>query len=240
MNENITRDGWGFPRTTWNAIYYAKDRTSNEYKDKLGMLITLYWDPVNTYIKLCWKMSHEDARDLTQEYFTRFIEKDFLRPVEKEKGKFRTYVKRTLKHFMINVVIERSAKKRGGDKTKVSLEGINEGLADNRNEDPAQVFEKEWAKSILHRAMNKMKEHLARKNKEAYIKVFEMYHQNLLQKDLSRRDIAQKLGLTEDDVKNYLTHTRRLLRKIVRDEVCDYVLDPKDVDEEMNHILSIM
>ncbi|MBI4243569.1 MAG: sigma-70 family RNA polymerase sigma factor [Planctomycetes bacterium] len=232
---------WEFPNTMWSIILNAKDKNSKSYNETLGQLITLYWKPVYKYIRLTWKKSNEEAKDLTQEFFREFLERDFLRPVEPSKGRFRTFVKHSLKCFLINMHKKSHTQKSGGKSHPVSVEELPIDPADDSNiTDPVESFDKEWAKTVIVRSIKTLKTKLAEDGKEVYFKVFENYDLNNSE-DLNPTyiNIAEKLGIKDSDVRNYLVHARRELRKILKKEISEYVLDKSEIDNELKFLLSI-
>jgi RNA polymerase sigma-70 factor (ECF subfamily) len=110
-----------FKETLWTAILKAKDKASPGYSEALNYLISTYWKQVYFYIRR--KGSDiETAKDLTQSFFTVFLEKDFLKGVEREKGRFRTFILMTLNRFLSKERDRDRAQKRGGDQVILSLD----------------------------------------------------------------------------------------------------------------------
>ncbi|MBI4244149.1 MAG: sigma-70 family RNA polymerase sigma factor [Planctomycetes bacterium] len=235
-------DRWGFPDTMWGVILNAKRRDSKQYKRLLGELITMYWMPVYKYIRIAWSKSNEEAKDLTQEFFVKFLEKDFLHLVDPEKGRFRTYVKASLNNFVINYAKKATRKKRGGSFIK-SLDSDTmdiESVKSPESSDPVDIFDKEWARTVVTRSVEQLKKILYSQNKENYFAVFSAYYDATEDSSTSsHKEIASQLRIKETDVNNYLNYTRAILKKIIKREVSKYVLEKADVDEEIKYLLSI-
>ncbi|MBI4245183.1 MAG: sigma-70 family RNA polymerase sigma factor [Planctomycetes bacterium] len=237
-NTSIARDNFGFPNTVWGVVIQAKDRNAKECREKLGELISMYWPAVYKYIRNMWNKSNEEAKDLAQEFFTVFLEKDYLKPVSKDKGKFRTYVKTTLKHFLINSQKRQNAQKRGGDAQTVSYSGVqNESVQDERTSEPADFFDREWSRTIITKSIENLRKKLVSENKHEYFEVFDSYYNS--SNKSTYKEISRKLGIKDTDVTNYLSYTKLLLKKLIRKEVCAYVADEVDVEDELKYILSI-
>lgn len=230
-----------FPDTSWKVVLSAKDRDSEKYRENLEKLVSMYWKPVYVYIRLGWVKSNEDAKELTQEYFSVFLERDYLKSVEPDRGKFRTYVKTTLKHFLIDVKRKGQTEKRGGFAKRLSFDQLPVEQRDfESGDDPSEAFDREWAKAVLEAGVIKMKESLVAKNKEKYVEVFEEYYDRKLPERLTRKQIAEKLGITEQNVKDYLIAAKNQLSKAVREEIRNYVTDDTQVEPEIKFIFSIL
>lgn len=234
-----SKEGYlGFPSTAWTAILKAKERSSKEYRDRIGYLITMYWKPVYNYVRAIWKKSEEDATDLTQEFFCYVMEKNSLETVSPDKGRFRTFVKVSLKNFLINQQKMMKAQKRGGNLKSVSLDSIGDLTSPGPGDD--EFFDKEWARTVITRCVKILKKTLVERNKEIYYKVYEMYDINPVEPgSLSYEHAAQKLGIKESDIRNYLFYARKLLKKIIEEEIKSYVLKQAEVPSEMKFLLSL-
>lgn len=232
---------WGFPDTVWALVLKAKDSSAKEYKQCLDQLISMYWKPVYRYIRIAWRKSNEDAKDLTQDFFSHFLEKEYLKPVDPQKGRFRTYVKVALKHFLINMKEKSQAQKRGGDTFTMSFDDVNDDPCRDDNSDPVGLFDKEWARMVISRSIKLLRDRLIDEGKDKYFNVFEMYYICRDSAGASSKygDISTKLKVKETDVRNYLTYSRRVLKDIVRNEIKQYVIDESDIDDELKYLMSI-
>lgn len=90
-----------FRSTAWSNILDARDGDREVRERALEKLVSVYWRPIYWTLRLDWSERPEDARDLTQDYFAAFLEDEMLARVVREKGRFRHYVKATLKNFKI-------------------------------------------------------------------------------------------------------------------------------------------
>ncbi|MBI4245075.1 MAG: sigma-70 family RNA polymerase sigma factor [Planctomycetes bacterium] len=242
-NTSMGGDEHHFPLTTWNVVLNAKDRTSSNYKEKLEYLISAYWKPVYSYIRNVWRMSNEDAKDLTQEFFAQFfVEKNYLQPASPEKGRFRTFLKVSLKHFLIDKKRKLQTKKHGGGTKTVSFEEVGSEHGDKKEFlDPLESFDREWARTILTRSIGILRNKLIEEGKEVYFSVFERYDLDSSGPDQpSYVVLARELGIKDSDVRNYLVYARRLVRKIIRKGILEYVLEESEVEDELKYLLSLL
>src|SRR5256885_9151341 len=99
-----------FPTTQWSQVLAAQDPTQPGYRDRLDALLRVYWKPAYAYIRVAWRKSNEDAKDLTQAFFARLLQNGRIAAVQTEGGRFRSYLKQALRNFLIDA--ERAAEVR--------------------------------------------------------------------------------------------------------------------------------
>ncbi|MBI4242875.1 MAG: sigma-70 family RNA polymerase sigma factor [Planctomycetes bacterium] len=227
-----------FPETIWKIVVHSSDKSKKDYKENLDSLIFMYWKPVYAYIRYKWNKSNDDAKELTQQFFTIFLETDFLSNFNPEKGRFRSYVKASLNYFLTDNKRRESAFKRKGDAAQISISDVCEELFEGTgNTNPADSFDLAWAKTVLSKALSILRKKLEESGKQDYFTAFELFHEGDGVETKSRKEIAEKLKTTESNVKFYLSQSRDLLASILREEVTRSVLDPADVEDEMKYLL---
>src|SRR5258706_6594992 len=102
-----------FATTHWSVVLSAQDKESQQSSEALEKLCAAYWYPLYAFVRRQGRSPH-DAQDLTQEFFARLIEKQFLKAAAQAKGKFRTFLLVALKRFLANQWDRQTAQKRGG------------------------------------------------------------------------------------------------------------------------------
>ena len=149
-----------FETTNWSVILKATVGESSVAREALATLCQVYWPPVYAFIR--WKgHSAADAEDLTQAYFTRFLDKGYLHDFRPEVGRFRTFLRASVSHFLANEWDRERALKRGGGRATLSLdemetvEGHFRAPADRVT--PEVIFEREWAASVLRRCLDRVR-----------------------------------------------------------------------------------
>src|SRR5690349_14042042 len=145
----------GFVTTHWSAVMRA-GQPGSAAQDALGELCQTYWYPLYGFIRHQGRAPHE-AEDLTQEFFARLLEKNYVADARQEKGKFRTFLLTALKRFLANEWDRQHAQKRGGFQTTIA---IDQALAESRFNvelahglQPDLLFERQWAMALLDRVM---------------------------------------------------------------------------------------
>lgn len=253
--ETSTNDSaTAFPSTQWSDVLAAADKTHPECRERLDRLLRMYWKPVFVYIRIFWRKTIEDAKDLTQAFFTEFLEKDYLSRLRPERGSFRAYLKQALRHFLVDAARAASARKRKQpliriDATPAELERLGMVAPE---ETPDRAFEKEWFRTVLDVAVQQMQEQLSTEGKARYFEVFRAYCLERRTSNPGRRtsvlagtshagaptyrQLAKRLGISESDVRNYLWHCRGLLRQLLAEHVRAYVPSDADVETELKQI----
>ncbi len=223
-----------FPTTLWSSILRAQGPDAVVRRQTLEKLFAQYWKPVYCCVRFGWNRPVEDAKDLVQDFFSDLLERDFLQDVDPSKGRFRSFVKAALRNFMMNVKRDEGRLKRGGGARVVALEGLENIQA--APGEPDQVFDAEWLRSVLGRAVDELRSDLQKAGKESYYRVFELYDLGGIAEP-SYGSVARETGLSESDVRNYLHFTRQALRRILIRQISEYAVDEHDVEEELRWIL---
>src|SRR5262245_21252356 len=142
----------GFQATLWTVVLRAKDHS----RDALEELIKTYWKPVYIYIRR-WGYPSEESKDLCQSFFAELLERDFLKGVSREKGRFRTFLLTVLKRYLINESERTRAQKRGGGKPLMSLDYSRAErdftIMPVSDETPEKSFNRQWAVEAMGRAL---------------------------------------------------------------------------------------
>ncbi len=232
-----------FPSTHWSAILAAADRTSPDCRASLDALLRAYWKPVYAYVRTAWGRSVDDAKDLTQSFFARLLDRDGFARLDPELGNFRGYLKRALRNFMIDAHRAESSR-RPADAQVFSFDALPEDLSSigpaAPDEPPERAYDREWFRALLEQAIDALREKLDADGKRLYFEAFRAYCIEPAVTDgppPTYKSIAQRLGLQEWDVQNYLAFARDALRGILRDRIRAYVAGDDDVDRELQEAL---
>jgi RNA polymerase sigma-70 factor (ECF subfamily) len=227
-----------FETTNWSVILKATVDDSAVAREALATLCETYWRPVYAFIR---RKGHDpaDSEDLTQAYFTRFLDKGYLHDFRPEVGRFRTFLRASVSHFLANEWDRERALKRGGGRKPLSLDELEtvEGhlRAPTDPLTPDVVFEQEWAASVLQRCLDRL-----RKEQGDGVHRFDRLR-SFLVGDGGTSDYAQvghELGLQESSVRVAVHRLRRRFCAVLREEVARTVESPGEVDEEIKWLLS--
>ena len=209
----------------------------------LEALCQTYWGPIYAFVRHEGH-SAEDAEDLTQEFFARLLEKNYLEMVHPSKGRFRSFLLASLKHFLSNEWDKARAQKRGGGQTLMSIDytaaeskyGVVEP-ADNLTAE--KLFDRGWALTLLERVLARLREEHMRAGK---IKVFEELKSTLTgdRSSIPYAQIAKELNVTEGAVKTSVHRLRQRYRELIRAEIAETVAMPDQVEEEMRSLFAAL
>ncbi len=250
-----------FPSTIWSQVLAAGDLASPERQAGLSELLDRYWKPVYVYVRTAWRASSHDARDLTQAFFAHLLEKGYLERLRPEKGSFRGYLKRALKHFLIDASRRDRARRPAGGRVvsldaAADLDALGPAAPD---EDPADAFDRQWVRTLLDDAVQELRAELEGSGKAAH---FACFAARCLEPNVpvpgeasSRRDgeaspssdpsrppsyqeLAERHGIKVNDVKNWLRSCRKSLRRILEARILDYVTSPEELEAELLAVLA--
>ena len=229
-----------FATTHWTVVLAAGCRRTPQADMALEELCRTYWFPLYAYVRRRGN-SKEDAEDLTQAFFARFLEKNYLEGLSSEKGKFRAFLLAALKHFLANEWDRAHAAKRGGGATPLSLDWRD---ADTRyqidpadNLSPDKLFDRTWAVALLERVIVRLRDESAAAGKS---KLFEQLKPFLMvgKSAIPYAQAAAELNLTEGAVRMAVHRLRRRYRELLREEIGQTLSDPAQVEEEMQTLFS--
>ncbi len=230
-----------FLTTRWSMVLTARDKVSPGAAGALESLCQAYWYPLYVFVRRQGHPAH-DAQDLTQEFFARLLEKDYLQSAARDKGRFRTFLVVAMKRFLCNEWDRLRTQKRGGALLHVSLDA---GLAESRYRDEAaempadQVFERRWALTLLEQAMARLRADYEESGRQAEFGHLKQ-HLTAARGEVSYRDIATELQMTEGAARVALHRLRKRFRAIFREEIAGTVSSPGEVDEEMRYVVSVL
>jgi len=227
--------------TQWSQVLAARDGSESQARAALEGLCQTYWQPLYAYIRH-QGASPDEASDLTQGFFAELVEKDFLANVDPEKGRFRSFLLASLRHFLARERDRNRALKRGGGTPTLSLD-VEAGEAGYVNEPadeltPVDVFERRWAITVLERASGRLQQ----KSTELSQTQFAQLRQYLTSgdKQVPYQETASALGISESAVKSAVHRLRKRLGQCLREEIAETVSDRSQVDEEVRHLLAVV
>jgi RNA polymerase sigma-70 factor (ECF subfamily) len=208
----------------------------------LEKLCRAYWHPIFFFARR-QGFSEEDAKDLTQQFFTRLLERNDFSGLDPAKGKFRTFLLTAFTHFLANERDRAGALKRGGGRQIFSLEEFSpdelSDLAAASRVVPAATFDLHWAKTILQTALQQLKQEMSAAKKAAQFEALK----GCLTANVGEGDYAAaggKLGLAASSVPVLVYRLRQRFRELVRAEVAQTVTSPVELDEEMRHLFEVL
>jgi RNA polymerase sigma-70 factor (ECF subfamily) len=231
-----------FRTTRWSVILNAGDLGKPAAGAALADLCEAYWHPVYVFVRRSGYPADE-ARDLTQEYFARMIEREHLADVKPGLGKFRSFLLASVKHFLANARRDANAQKRGGGTQPLSLDGGDAEqtyrLLPSDERTPESAYEYQWALTLLDRARARMAEELARIGKQAQFEAA-AGHLGAARDPLPYTEIAERLDVSVDAAKMVVSRLRKRYGRVLREEIAETLDAGADVEDEARSLLSIL
>ena len=230
-----------FSTTHWSVVLAAGRDSSPSAREALQQLCLAYWYPLYAYVR---RQGHtpEDAQDLTQEFFTRFLARNSVRLADRERGRFRTFLLSSLKHFLVDEWKRATREKRGGRETVLSLDEL---AAETRyasepahNESPDALFDKRWAATLMEQTMAKLAAEFASASRPVLFETLKMIVWG--EQNKSYTETAELLGMTEGALKVAVHRFRQRYGELLRAEVANTVATPAEIDEEVRYLISAL
>jgi len=216
--------------TMWTLVSRAREAKPEERRRAIESLVALYWRPVYGYIRRKGEPV-EDAKDLTQAFFADFLERESLANVSADRGRFRSYLRAAVGHFLSNEFERRTAAKRGGGAVvAMDFAAAEQDLARAPELPPDRAFERAWAMDVLKRAIARLAGQVPAPDLDAFKRHL------ALEGRATYAELAAQLGCAEHDIANRLHRVRRRLMELVAEEVRGSVVGPKDVLDEVREI----
>jgi RNA polymerase sigma-70 factor (ECF subfamily) len=237
-----------FVTTRWSLILSAANLGSDEQKvhNALAELCRVYWRPIFLFVR-ARDYSIEDAQDLTQDFFVTILRNNWLQYADRNRGRFRSLLLRSLQNFLINAAEKTHAHKRGGGAEFISWdEWMAEApshlmlpIAAEKSWSAEKVFDVRWAATVAEQALRRLQEECEAHKRP---RVFDVLSGVLTadRQDIAYEPLARELGVKGADVKRLLHRLRERYRELLRAEIAETVADPADVDEEVRYLVAAL
>jgi DNA-directed RNA polymerase specialized sigma24 family protein len=228
-----------FTTTHWSVVLAAGTHDTPESAAALEQLCRTYWYPLYAYVRRTG-CSPQDAEDLVQGFFLYLFNRQVLRSLEREGGRFRSFMLATFKNFVSGQRDMSAAKKRGGGRQFISLE-LAEHLFERESageESADRLFERRWVLALLERAMERLEHECAAAGKNelfSQLKSFVSGEKGLT----SYAEAADLASMTPGAVKSAIFRLRRRYYELVREEVGHTVAEPRELKEELRYLLGL-
>jgi RNA polymerase sigma factor (sigma-70 family) len=232
-----------FTTTHWSVVLAAGEYHSPAAGQAMGKLCRTYWYPLYAFARRQGK-SPEDAEDLTQGFFARFLEKGSIGLADPARGRFRSFLLGSFKNFIAEAHRHASRLKRGGGQSPVSWDAMSAEeryLSEPKDESTAEaLYEERWALTLLETAMERLGAELAAAGRE---RVFAELKGQMLGESgvaVSYRELSGRLDMSEGAVKVTVHRLRQRFRQLLREEVANTVADAGEIDDELRHLVRVV
>jgi RNA polymerase sigma factor (sigma-70 family) len=234
-------DAW-FVTTHWSVVLSARQKDSPQSEAALETLCRAYWYPLYAFVRRQGQRP-EDAQDLTQAFFARLLQKDYLQAAAREKGRFRTFLLVALKRFLANEWDRVRAQKRGGGQALLSLDTsaaeTHYQMEPAAEANPDRVYDRRWAMTLLDQTMARLRGEFAEAGKA---KEFQQLKVCLTAERtaISYPEIAAALGTNEGAARVAVHRLRKRFREIFRDEIAHTVSSQSQIEEEVRYLIEVL
>jgi RNA polymerase sigma factor (sigma-70 family) len=235
----MTQPDSHFVTTRWTRVVRAKGG-SLDARMALSELCETYYAPVRGFI-VAWTRNADKSDDLTQEFFARVLKGGAFDNAAKGRGKFRSFLLGSVKHFLSDMRDREDAAKRGGGKTHESLDGgtdTSPGIqpAANAAMAPDRSFDRNWTMTLLDLALQRLAKEMESEEKQAQFETLKPWLTGEVG-NVSQADAAVSLGMSEGAVKVAVHRMRKRFRECVKKEIAQTLDDGQDVDGELKCLL---
>jgi RNA polymerase sigma factor (sigma-70 family) len=239
-SQPTTAPGDIFATTHWTVVLAAGKRHTPRSDHALEELCRTYWFPLYAYVRRRG-YSKEDAEDLTQTFFARFLEKNYLAGLSAERGRFRAFLLASLKHFLANEWDKSQRQKRGGGATLLSLDWQTADtqfqIAATAEPSPEQAYDREWALALLACVIERLRAESAAEKNDRLFEVLKPFL-TVGKSAIPYLQAAAELGISEGAARVAVHRLRRRYREVLREEIAQTLSDPANVAEEMRALFS--
>jgi DNA-directed RNA polymerase specialized sigma24 family protein len=236
------RAGAVFVTTHWSIVLGARDKDSSDSTAALERLCRIYWYPLYAHVR---RLGHAspDAEDLTQEFFARLLSKNYLEAADQAKGRFRTFLLVALDRFLANEWDRAQARKRGGGCSFLPLDTV---LAERLYAEQSfpelpreREYERRWALTLVEQAMGRLRGEYERAGKTDQFERLKGFL-GAGQGSIAYGPLAKDMQTTEGAARVMVYRLRRRFREIFSEEVAHTLADPRDLPEEMQHLMEVL
>jgi RNA polymerase sigma factor (sigma-70 family) len=230
-----------FTTTHWSMVLEAQGE-SPAAQEALENLCRTYWRPIYSFVRR-EGIRPEEAKDITQGFFAAILERKDFNSVRQEKGRLRSFLLASLKHFMANERRDAATIKRGGGRTLISFDGIESYDVNDFDLgnmlSPDLLYDRRWAFTVLDRVFTRLREESQKSLNPPLLQRL-----NTLLSDEpdrpSQADIAHEFGMTENAVKQAFHRLRQRYRQLLREEVAHTVATPAEIENELRHLIAAL
>ena len=235
-----TANATEFRTTLWTSVLAAGKEDSPDSETALARLCQTYWPPVYAYVRKRVS-SAEEAKDLTQGFFARFLEKNYVARAQRERGRFRCFLLTSVENFLHDEHDRSTTLKRGGGQPVLSLDLA---LLDEEQEPaspltPAVAFEKRWAQMLLKRVMQRLREE-HREGSRA--ELFDHLQSQLWGETaaIPYDELSKRLGMSNVQLRVAAHRMRQRYREILHEEIAQTVSRPEEIEDEIRYLLQVV
>jgi RNA polymerase sigma-70 factor (ECF subfamily) len=231
-----------FATTHWSLVLQAADSQAPAAAAALEQLCGAYWYPLYAFVR---RSGHgpEEARDLTQEFFARLLQKKWIAEADPQRGRFRTFMVTALKHFLANEWHRSNALKRGGGREIIPLDGLEPeqhyALEPQDGATPESIYQRQWALTLVGRAQERLRQEMVAAGERER---FEALEPTLAGERTTENyaSLAEQFKVSETGVKSMVVRLRRRFRQLLLEEVRQTLSPEEDAESELRELFTAL
>jgi len=235
------RGAIAFTTTHWSVVLGSRGESAAA-QEALERLCRTYWRPIYGFVSR-QGIEPEQAKDITQGFFALILERKDFQSVRQEKGRLRSFLLASLKHFMANERRDAATIKRGGGQTLIPLDWIeSEGSTEFDRSDMLSadlLYDRRWAFTVLDRVFARLREESQASASAPLLERLNTWLSDEPDRP-SQAEIAREFGTTENAVKQAFHRLRQRYRQVLREEVAHTVATPAEIEEELRHLIAAL
>lgn len=231
-----------FATTHWSVVLAAGDSSGDEGSKALEALCRTYWYPVYVYVR-GRVPAPSDAEDLTQEFFFRLLQKNYLAQVDPKKGRFRSFLLVAVNHFLSNERDRARAIKRGGriefvsvDELRAAERSVHEPATDTS---PEKLFARRWAMALLEQVLMRLRGEFSARDQAVRFDQLKVYLTDSKNAPPFAAE-AKRLGTTEAALKMAVQRMRRRYGELLRQEIAHTVANRDEIEDELLYLYAAL
>lgn len=227
--------------TRWSIVLAAGNRGTLESEQALETLCRTYWYPLYAYARRR-VTDVTEAQDLTQEFFAQLLEQNYVADARPERGQFRAFLLVAFKHFLSKQWDRARALKRGGGRSRLSLD-MQDGESRYRLEPvdeltPERLFDRQWAATLTNDALSRLEAEFAAGEKQEQFHTLKLFLAGTSQ-EMSYEQAAKSLQMSEGALRVAIHRLRQRYGELLRTAIAETVSDPSEIDDEIRALFSV-
>ncbi len=225
-------------------IRAAQDRGDPANVQAMNRCMAAYWRPVFYFLRARGYSLHS-AEDLTQEFFLRFYQRNWIEPADPQRGRFRTFLLTILTRFLADQGAKRAPRQRTFDERLVTV-SVLLGESDRSfeppdNRTPEQIFMQQWARSVIAHVQQGLEAWCANRGRPDWYRIFcQVYLPAPGSPRATQQELAEQLRVSRDQVRYGLEEANRQFVELLRAEVAEQIGSEEDLDTEIRELESLL
>jgi RNA polymerase sigma factor (sigma-70 family) len=236
-----------FPSTRWSVVLAAgkSDAEPEISQAALAELCQTYWAPLYSFVRSRGYTVH-DAQDLTQSFFAYLLEHKIYARVDRQKGKFRSFLLASVKNFLTHESDRARTLKRGGGQEFLPLhedlakeaESLFQTHSNASNED--RLFDRSWAEALLAAGLERLSADYKGESKEKLFNELKIFVAGGADRLPTYTELKDRIGIAESTLRSHVTRLRARYLEALRTEVRRTVRTETEVDEELRELIQVL